>query len=252
MCTLALFLNVFDRYPLLAAANRDERYDRPATPPGLIDANPKIIAGKDLRAGGTWLGINQYGLLVGILNRRANGATFIHANPRSRGLFCMDLLALRSAAEAREFLCRHEENYNPFTVVYVDPGGAGVAFNDEGKIMVRELNTGLHVFSSAAAVDTASDKADRAYGRFLSWATGSPAQKQSSDWLSGLKSLLGDHSMLSDDDPRDAICVHGTESGTVSSNIILYSAIERRFESYYCAGAPCQNSFAAPLALAVL
>ena len=251
MCTLALFFDVFDRYPVLVAANRDERYDRPATPPGVIPANPKIIAGKDLRAGGTWLGINEYGLLVGILNRRANGAILIHPNPRSRGLLCMDLLALRSAAEAREFLCCHEENYNPFTVVYVDPEGAGVAFNDKESITVRALNAGLHVFSSAAAVDTASGKADRAYGRFLSWATGLPAQKQSGDWLGGLKRLLGDHSVLSDDDPRDAICVHGTESGTVSSSIIHFSAIQRRFESYYCAGAPCQNQFAAPLALVV-
>lgn len=251
MCTLALFLDVFDRYPLLVGANRDERYDRPTTPPGLIAADPKIIAGKDLRAGGTWLGINEYGLLVGILNRRANGATLSHANPRSRGLLCMDLLALRSAAEAREFLCCHEENYNPFTVVYVDPEGAGVAFNDKESIAVRALNAGLHVFSSAAAVDTASGKADRAYGRFLSWATGSPAQKQSGDWLGGLKRLLGDHTMLSDDDPRDAICVHGTESGTVSSSIIHFSVMQRRFESYYCAGAPCQNQFAAPLALVV-
>ncbi|HEX9660909.1 MAG TPA: NRDE family protein [Candidatus Binatia bacterium] len=251
MCTLALFLNVFDRYPLLVAANRDERYDRPSTAPGLIAADPKIIAGKDLRAGGTWLGINEYGLLVGILNRRANGATLIHANPRSRGLLCMDLLALRSVAEAREFLCRHEENYNPFTVVYVDPEGAGVAFNDKGSITMRGLNAGLLVFSSAAAVDTASGKADRAYGRFLSWASESPAQKQSGDWLGGLKTLLGDHSMLSDNDPRDAICVHGTESGTVSSSIIHYSAMQRRFESCYCAGAPCQNHFAAPLALVI-
>jgi hypothetical protein len=166
-------------------------------------------------------------------------------------LLCLDLLALRSAAEAREFLGGHEENYNPFTVIYVDPRGAGVAFNDKGSITARALNAGLHVFSSAAAVDTASGKADRAYSRFLSWATDSPAQKQSGDWLGGLKTLLGDHSMLRDDDPRDAICVHGTESGTVSSSIIHYSAIEGRFESCYCAGAPCQNHFGAPLALVV-
>jgi uncharacterized protein with NRDE domain len=253
MCTLALFVNVFNRYPLLAAANRDERYDRPATPPGLIAANPRIVAGKDLRAGGTWLGFNEHGLLIGIINRRTNGGTPNYTNPRSRGLLCMDLLALRSAAAAREFLCRHEETYNPFTVVYADPVlGAGVAFNDHETIMVRALTGGLHVFSSAAAIDTGSGKADRAYGRFLSWANKAAAQKQTGDWLAGLKTLLGDHSMLSDDDPRDAICVHGAESGTVSSSIIHFSAIERRFDSYHCAGAPCQNSFSGPLALAVI
>jgi hypothetical protein len=127
--------------------------------------------------------------------------------------------------------------------------GAGVAFNDQDTITVRALAAGLHVFSSAAAVDTGSGKADRAYGRFLGWATEAPAQ--TGDWLVGLKTLLGDHSMLSGDDPRDAICVHGAESGTVSSSIIHFSAMERRFDGYYCAGAPCQNSFTGPLALDV-
>jgi len=251
MCTLALFLDVFDEFPLLVAANRDERYDRPAAPPALIATNPKIVAGRDLRAGGTWLGINDHGLVVGILNRRANGATPVRTNPRSRGLLCMDLLALRNTEEALELMIRREDQYNPFTLVFVDPGGGGVSFNANGTIAVRALRAGLHVFSSAAAVDTESAKADRAYQRFLGWADGWKAQKRSGEWLGGLRTLLGDHSALGKDDPRDAICVHGAESGTVSSSIIHYSALDKRFECYYCAGAPCQNSFAAPLALDV-
>jgi uncharacterized protein with NRDE domain len=99
MCTLAIFYNVFDGYPLLVAANRDERYDRPAMPPALIAADPKILAGKDLSAGGTWLGVNEYGLLVGILNRRLNREVSARLQVRSRGLLCLDLLRLRSAGE---------------------------------------------------------------------------------------------------------------------------------------------------------
>jgi hypothetical protein len=251
MCTLALFLDVFDELPLLLAANRDERYDRPAAPPALIDANPKIVAGRDLRSGGTWLGMNEHGLLTGILNRRANGAISAATAPRSRGLLCMDLLRLRNTEDALDYLSRHEDQYDPFTLVFADPGGGGVSFNADGKIAVRRLGPGLHVFSSAAIVDTESGKADRAYGRFLSWAGELPAHRFSGEWLAGLRTLLGDHSARSDDDPRDAICVHGAESGTVSSSIIRYSALEKRFESYYCAGAPCRNSFAAPLTLNV-
>jgi uncharacterized protein with NRDE domain len=251
MCTLALFLNMIDDYPLVVAANRDEHYDRPAAPPALIAVNPRIVAGKDLRARGTWLGVNEHGLVVGILNRRADGATAGNSNNRSRGLLCMDLLALRSAAECPDFLRRHEEHYNPFTLVCADPAQAGVAFNNDGKITVRSLNAGLHVFSSAAEVDTGSGKADRAYGRFMRWAAGLATEEMTGEWLSGLKTLLGDHSMVGYDDPRDAICVHGAQSGTVSSSIICYSAAERRFATYYCAGAPCQNSFAEPLTLAI-
>jgi uncharacterized protein with NRDE domain len=249
MCTLALFLNIIDKYPLLVAANRDEHYDRPATPPGLIASNPRIVAGRDLRAGGTWLGVNERGLLVGILNRRANNTKSAHFTSRSRGLLCMDLLANANAAEARDFLHRCTQNYNPFTVVFADPAHAGVAFNNGRKITVRSLNAGLHVFSSAAVVDTESDKADRAYSRFMDWATEVSSREMTGEWLGGLKKILGQHNTDCDVDPRDAICVHGVESGTVSSSIIFYSSAQRRFESFYCAGAPCRNSFAAPLAL---
>lgn len=252
MCTLAIFFNVFDSYPLLVAANRDERYDRRALPPGLIGANPKIIAGKDLRAGGTWLGVNEYGLLVGILNRRVNRETPVESQVRSRGLLCLDLLALKNAAAASKFLGRHEENYSPFTVLYADPKNAGVAFNNHSIIVLRSLDPGLHVFSSAAVIDTASGKADRAHNRFMDCAAELAPEKNSTQWLEKFTTLLADHTAVSEEDPRDAVCIHGLESGTVSSSVIYYSAAQRRFETYFCAGAPCENSFNPPLALDVL
>jgi uncharacterized protein with NRDE domain len=252
MCTLAIFFKFFEQYPVLVAANRDERYDRPAMAPALIAANPKIVAGTDLRAGGTWLGVNNYGLLVGILNRRLNREIASDPGFRSRGLLCLDLLRLRSATEAGEFLSRHEETYNAFTVLYADAKIAGVAFNSASAINVLPLKPGLHVFSSAAEIDTASGKADRAYSRFIGCAQELSPQNQSPRWLEKFNALLGDHTAVSDQEPRDAVCVHGQESGTVSSSIILYSALGRRFETYFCAGPPCQNSFGAALALDVL
>jgi uncharacterized protein with NRDE domain len=210
------------------------------------------VAGTDLRAGGTWLGVNEHGLLVGILNRRANREIMPDLRARSRGLLCLDLLRLRNTAEADEFLSRHEERYNPFTVLYADPRSAGVAFNHQKTIMLRALSPGLHVFSSAAEVDTASDKADRAYGRFMACdAALSPAQ-DSVEWLGNFKTLLGDHNAISEAQPRDAVCIHGPDSGTVSSTVVYYSTAQRKFVTYFCTGAPCQSSFGPPLALDVL
>ena len=243
---MALYFNLLEAYPLLVAANRDEHYDRPAAAPDWISSRPKIFAGKDLFRGGTWLGANEFGLVVGILNRRVDGMKRVDSKLRSRGLLCLDLLQLGSAKEAGDYLRRSEEPYNPFTVVFADMADAGVAFNNDGKVITNALDAGLHVFSSAAVMDTRSGKADRAYDRFLRWAHDSPPRKNSGDWLAKLQLLLGDHSMLVDDDPRDAICVHGSESGTVSSSIIQFSAQERRMETYYCAGAPCENAFVGP------
>lgn len=252
MCTLAIFFKVFDEYPVLVAANRDERYNRPATPPALIAADPKVLAGKDLDAGGTWLGVNEYGLLVGILNRRVNRESSAFPQARSRGLLCLDLLRLRGAAQASEFLRGHQEIYNPFTVLYADPKSACVAFNHDNRINLSSLNSGLHVFSSAAEIDTASGKADRAYNRFMACTAEFSPGEQSGLWLSNFKTLLADHTAVSEEFSRDAVCVHGPESGTVSSSIIYYSVVQRQFVTYFCAGAPCQKSFGAPLALDVL
>src|SRR6266850_2262989 len=59
MCTLAVYVRQFADTPLVVAANRDEFFARPATPPELLTtAAPRIVGGRDLRAGGTWLGIN--------------------------------------------------------------------------------------------------------------------------------------------------------------------------------------------------
>jgi hypothetical protein len=169
VCTLALYLNVFDELPLLLAANRDEHFDRPSAPPAEIVGVPRIVAGRDLRAGGTWLGVNEHGLMVGILNRRQNGNdiyTPVTSMARSRGLLCMDILRLRSVDEGFAFITAHQAVYNPFTLVFADRHSAGVAHNNHAAIFAKRLGAGVHVFSSAAELDLNSAKADRAHARF--------------------------------------------------------------------------------------
>ena len=241
MCTLALYYQSFDGYPLVVAANRDEHYDRPAAPPGLLDGKPAILAGRDLRAGGTWLGVNEHGLLAGILNRRADGDP--RPNARSRGLLCLDILARKSAAQARAFAQAHRADYQPFTLLAVDENEAWSGYNTADDIEVNPLGPGLHVFSNTGESDATSDKRDRAYGRFAALAV--ELQKSlATDGCLRLQSVLNDHSLGDgSNDPRDAICMHGENSGTVSSSIILYAQRERCFRGYYCPGAPCRNNF---------
>src|SRR5215510_9299629 len=142
---------MLDRYPVIIAANRDEHFDRPTAPSALWSTNPKILAGKDLLAGGTWLGVNEHGLVVGILNRRSSGGPDPINKTRSRGLFCLDLLSLKSAANAR---------------VFVDPSEAWIAYNVGQQIKAHKLDKGLHVYSSAAEFAAPSEKVDRAHAQF--------------------------------------------------------------------------------------
>jgi uncharacterized protein with NRDE domain len=99
VCTLAVFLGVFPDAPLVVAANRDEFLARATAPPGLLRTeSPRAFGGRDLIAAGTWLGVNEAGLIAGMLNRRTTST--LDPTCRSRGQLCLDMLAHTSAMDA--------------------------------------------------------------------------------------------------------------------------------------------------------
>jgi uncharacterized protein with NRDE domain len=244
---------MFEDYPLIVAANRDEHYDRPSAPPALQNGRPKIIAGRDLRANGTWLGVNEDGLVAGILNRRLNSHLPALTDVRSRGLLCADILSFESARAAIAFLRDQKFRYNPFTLLFADRHEGHVAYNNEEKIIIQKVAKGLHVFSSAAEFEMHSAKADRAYALFTTLASRvQPANGIALGSVATLQAVLADHSLgANSDDPGDAICVHRETSGTVSSSIMYFSKSESRFHTFFCPGAPCRNSFSDALTLDV-
>jgi uncharacterized protein with NRDE domain len=244
MCTLALYFKVFPGYSMVVAANRDEHYDRPSAPPSLASTSPTILAGKDLRAGGTWLGVNDYGLLVGILNRRQKPGSVAQDTYRSRGLLCLELLRLRQVDDLDQvFPALTPNGYQPFTVVCADAESACVAYNSDQSIERMRLADGLHVFSNSFEFDAPSKKINRVYEAFSKLSEPGDRPLGVGDYITRAAKLLGDHAPGDLDDPRAAICVHGDISGTVSSSIIFFSDSEQQFHTYYCTGAPCQNSF---------
>jgi len=70
MCLIVLAYKVHPRFPLIFAANRDEFLDRPAEPAHWWSDAPDILAGRDKRAGGTWLGITKSGRFAAVTNYR--------------------------------------------------------------------------------------------------------------------------------------------------------------------------------------
>ena len=246
---------MIEDFPVLVAANRDEHYDRPSAAPYLWSTRPSVVAGKDLRAGGTWLGINEHGLLVGILNRRSNGEPdpLLKSRTRSRGLLCLDILGFKSAAAACAFINRHEEIYQPFTVVFADRREAWLAYNIRQKIETRKLDEGLHVYSSVAEFAVRSEKVDRAHVQFTQVVEELRSNcSDKSVWARSLRKVLGDHTLGNgSNDPRDAICVHGDVAGTVSSTIIFHDQFDQRLYTFNCPGTPCRGAFGEALELNV-
>ena len=70
MCLLVFAFKAHPSYKLILAANRDEFYERPTAPAEFWDDTPHLLAGKDLKAGGTWLGITGSGKIAAITNYR--------------------------------------------------------------------------------------------------------------------------------------------------------------------------------------
>lgn len=91
MCLIVFAWQVIPGMPLIAAANRDEAYDRPAAPAGWWTEHPDIYAGRDLRGGGTWLGVTRGGRFAALTNIRDPFDR--RENAPSRGALAVDFLA---------------------------------------------------------------------------------------------------------------------------------------------------------------
>ena len=120
MCTLVLLRRPGHAWPLILAANRDEMRGRPWTPPARHwPDRPEVIAGRDDLAGGTWLGLNDHGVVAGVLNRR--GSLGPAPGMRSRGELALDALDHADAALAAAALASLDARaFRPFNLVIAD------------------------------------------------------------------------------------------------------------------------------------
>lgn len=90
MCLILVARKSHPAYKLIIAANRDEYHDRPTEPAAFWPDRPQLLAGRDLRAGGTWLGITKRGKFAAITNYREGGAK--KSSAPSRGNLVHDFL----------------------------------------------------------------------------------------------------------------------------------------------------------------
>jgi len=163
MCLLLIANKVHPQYKLVIAANRDEFYDRPAVPADFWNEYPELLAGKDLEAGGTWLGITRNGRLSAITNFR-NFHSPIKENAPSRGNLTTDfLLGKESLQSYTETLKNSSSNYNGFNLVY------GIKnelfyYSNQTKVEIK-LTEGIYGISNAL-LDTPWAKIKRSKKRF--------------------------------------------------------------------------------------
>ncbi|HEY1773992.1 MAG TPA: NRDE family protein [Gammaproteobacteria bacterium] len=116
MCLLAFAWKTHPDFPLVLAGNRDERHARASAAAGLWFDAPQVLAGRDLEAGGTWLGTTTGGRLAVVTNYR-EGLNPVKA-PRSRGALTANFLASETSPQAYvESLRPHAGEYGAFSLI---------------------------------------------------------------------------------------------------------------------------------------
>jgi uncharacterized protein with NRDE domain len=144
MCLAVIALNAHADWPLLIIANRDEYHERPTATAEIWQVLPGVLAGRDLRAGGTWLGVSATGK-IGLLTNYREPGTHNPAAP-SRGELVGQYLAQSSSADAYiQSVQQQSESFNGFNLLLADTSGVLYFSNrtTTPKIQVSSGVTGL-------------------------------------------------------------------------------------------------------------
>lgn len=145
MCLIVFALDRHPRYRLVLAANRDEFFSRPTAPAAFWEDAPQVLAGRDLEAGGTWLGVTGGRRLAAVTYYR-EPALPVHQLP-SRGKLAADFLGTAMPPEQYLATVRREEGkYGGFNLLFGDDGGL-FCHSNRGDVSVR-VSAGIHGLSN--------------------------------------------------------------------------------------------------------
>src|SRR5262245_10659245 len=143
MCLIVVALGAAPRYPLIVAANRDELHARRTASAAWWPDRPRVLGGRDLEAGGTWLALDRGGRLAAVTNiREANRPVGL----RSRGSLVADFVAdLEAAEEHAARAVRDGAAFGPFNLFLYDGRELMFASN---RAPAARLGLGSHSFSN--------------------------------------------------------------------------------------------------------
>ena len=239
MCTLiAIYRQVPDRW-LVVAANRDEYLDRPAEGPAIrSSASGRVLSPLDVKAGGTWIGMNQSGVFCALTNLSGSQN---ESDRLSRGEVVTNCLSAPHAVDAAEWLkALPAEQYNSFNCFVCDQDNAFLAvYSDE--CHVQELGPGVHVVGNSDGLAAPVQKVARLRDRVEGLTESLP-----DDLLGRLGEVCGEHGVSKV--ALDETCVHVADTyGTRSSWLLelddefgknhLGGSAESKL--FYADGPPC-------------
>ncbi|MGI9026635.1 MAG: NRDE family protein [Burkholderiaceae bacterium] len=206
MCLIVFAWQAHAEYPLIVAANRDEFYARPTASADWWDDGERL-AGRDLRAGGTWMGVSKGGRFAALTNYRDPSSQ--RTDAPSRGALVSDVLGHRgSMRDALDGVSRAAPRYNGFNLRaaqwHRDASRAAMwILSSRGNARPQAIAPGIHALSNAS-LDTPWPKVDRA-SRAMQEAmrdgvnAGVHAATDRDDLRAKLFALLGNQEIACDD-----------------------------------------------------
>jgi hypothetical protein len=225
MCTVVFLRRPGHAWPLIIAANRDEMADRPWRPPARHWGDrPDVVAGMDELSGGSWLGMNDNGVVAGVLNRPHSLGPM--SGKRTRGELVLEMLDHADASEAADAIADLDgSGYRGFNLFVADNQDAyWVRSTGDGLVEVAEIPPGVSMLTAHDLNDTNGPRTARHLPRFR--AAPAPEPTSPDGWFAWTALLASrDHGGGVE---RGAAMLVGSESGfgTVSSSLIALPAIE--------------------------
>jgi uncharacterized protein with NRDE domain len=247
VCLLIALSGVVPDVPLLIAANRDEMYERPADPIIVLRAaQPRILGGRDELAGGTWLAVNEHGVVAGLTNQPTGARD---PAKRSRGELPLAFAAYPDAKTAVTEVCARLDpaDYNPCWMLVGDRHALfSVDLSGGHRAGVEELPPGRYVLENAPLRQT-SAKQQRVAGLLAALDEAGPDEVGRVE--AGLAAVLRDHHPATGPQPAgpgrlarpaelSAACVHTERYGTRSAMIVSVGRAREPRVSV-AAGPPC-------------
>ncbi|MDR1385026.1 MAG: NRDE family protein [Planctomycetaceae bacterium] len=233
MGILAIQYQMASDSPILLVLNREEKFARPSLPPRIQSGRPRVVCGTDRKAGGTWAGVNQYGLFVAVINCPKRN---IAPELRSRGILCRELLTCKTADEALDKAYGELQGgcYAGGNFFCVDQQSGGVVYGGD-YLDTEKLNPGLHLLSSKRLND-ANDPRQEFARRLL---TLQRIDSSVAFWAIASRTF----SRKADETGKRGIIITEPDYGTVSS--MLLSLAERTPRSFmqYASGSPNEKSY---------
>ena len=245
MCTLVILHRPGHDWPVLIAANRDEMLDRAWSAPARHwPDRPEVVAGRDELAGGSWLGVNDHGVVAGILNRM--GTLWPSAGKRTRGELVLEALDHSDAAAAAEALLTLDGSaYRSFNLVLADNSGAFWLRHDGATAIRSEaIPPGFSMFTAHDRNSPESPRVKRHLPSFEQAQLPDPAHDA---WHSWEKLLARQERDENGENAESAMCVATPLGfGTVNASLLALpapSSPPRRPIWRFSPGPPCENSF---------